>query len=72
MQFARLMERNMEKEVEFLLMLKAIPVQMASRHLLHEYGVTDAMIDAAEARGEVGTSGPGSFDSVFLTDVDEE
>ncbi len=59
----------MEKEVEFLRMLKAATGQMASRRLLHEYGVTDAMIEGAEERGEVVTSGSGSFDSVLITEA---
>lgn len=59
----------MDKEVEFLPLLKVMKSQMASRRLLHEYSVTDEMINAAEARGEVVTSGPGSLDSVILTDV---
>lgn len=59
----------MDKEVEFLPMLKARQAQMASRRLLHEYGVTDAMIDAAEKRGEVVVSGPGLLASVIITDA---
>jgi hypothetical protein len=42
-------EAMMEKEVEFIPLLLASHGQMASRRMLHEYGVSDAMIDAAEA-----------------------
>jgi hypothetical protein len=65
---SRFSEMIMEKPVEFLPLLVASQAQMASRRLLHEYGVTDTMIDAAEQRGEVVTSGPGPFDSVILTE----
>lgn len=57
------------KEVEFLPLLKAMPAQMASRRLLHEYGVTDTMIEASEKRGEIVVSGPGTFASIIITDV---
>lgn len=53
--------------ITLLVLLQAAQAQMASRHWLHEAGVTDAMVAAAEQRGEVITSGPGLFDSVILT-----
>lgn len=59
----------MDKEVEFLPLIKASRGHMASRRILHEYGVTDAMIDASEGRGEVIVSGTGEWASIIITDA---
>jgi hypothetical protein len=56
-----------------LSLLKRADHLMASRHHLHEDGITDATIAAAEQAGKVITSGSGAFDSVILMeDADNE
>lgn len=57
----------MKNEVEFLPLLRSSPGKTATRRMLHEYSVTDTMIDAAETHGEVVTTGKGLLASVILT-----
>jgi len=54
---------------DVLRILEATNGQMLSRRALHGYGVTDAVLDAHDDRGEIAILGDGPLGSIIITDV---